>query len=265
MNSFSQRKRLKPQKIVQVDTIDEELRHQLWSALHDNVFAFKYEEDDRWRNPTGRARLAASFGRKFWTGFLKRPSDERPSLENIGNPAKNVILSDPWNVVYDAMEFTLAELPPVAADPLENRWNNLLKQENAGYRLLNKHVVDITSEAETAEIETSLTSQIAPVREHIDAALTFLTDRKNPDYRNSIKESISAVESASRLIGGGKTLRMRLSRLGRKLDYIRLLRKGSAHSMATRVIREEFGTRYWNKPALMQPTHGLCSLPVQPS
>jgi hypothetical protein len=33
------------------------------------------------------------------------------------------------------------------------------------------------------------------VHKHLESALEKLSDRKNPDYRNSIKESISAVES----------------------------------------------------------------------
>jgi len=34
------------------------------------------------------------------------------------------------------------------------------------------------------------------IREHLDNASHLLNDRQKPDYRNSIKESISAVESA---------------------------------------------------------------------
>jgi hypothetical protein len=35
---------------------------------------------------------------------------------------------------------------------------------------------------------------------HFASALQKLTDRENPDYRNSIKESISAVESACKIL-----------------------------------------------------------------
>jgi len=41
---------------------------------------------------------------------------------------------------------------------------------------------------------------LQPVREHLNQALKLLSDRKKPDYRNSIKESISAVESLSKII-----------------------------------------------------------------
>jgi hypothetical protein len=40
------------------------------------------------------------------------------------------------------------------------------------------------------------------VRTHLTRALKLLSDRKAPDYRNSIKESISAVESIARDLTG---------------------------------------------------------------
>ena len=40
------------------------------------------------------------------------------------------------------------------------------------------------------------------VRQHLKRSLELLSDRKNPDYRNSIKESISAVEAICQIISG---------------------------------------------------------------
>jgi len=57
------------------------------------------------------------------------------------------------------------------------------------------------------------------VRKHIDTALGFLCDRKSPDYRNSIKESISAVESLCMTLTGDSksTLGDALKKLDLKL------------------------------------------------
>lgn len=41
-----------------------------------------------------------------------------------------------------------------------------------------------------------------PVKRHLSRSLTLLSDRKNPDYRNSIKEAISAVEALSKIVTG---------------------------------------------------------------
>ena len=43
-------------------------------------------------------------------------------------------------------------------------------------------------------------TQIEFTYQHLNQSLTLLSDRQNPDYRNSIKESISAVESICKII-----------------------------------------------------------------
>jgi hypothetical protein len=43
-------------------------------------------------------------------------------------------------------------------------------------------------------------SRFAGPASHVQRALELLSNRDNPDYRNSIKESISAVESMARIV-----------------------------------------------------------------
>jgi len=77
-----------------------------------------------------------------------------------------------------------------------------LKGENSAYRLVGEFITQITSEEEIIEIEEALdeTAPFKPVSIQINDSLKFLSDRKSPNYRNSIKESISAVESLCRII-----------------------------------------------------------------
>jgi len=65
----------------------------------------------------------------------------------------------------------------------------------SAYRFINGLITRITEEHEVAEIEQALESSNGPVHKHIRRSLELLSDRKAPDYRNSIKEAISAVES----------------------------------------------------------------------
>ena len=62
----------------------------------------------------------------------------------------------------------------------------------------------MTSEEEIIAVEEALSTSdsLQPVRIHLKTALDLFSDRKNPDYRNSIKESISAVEALCRIITG---------------------------------------------------------------
>ncbi len=81
-------------------------------------------------------------------------------------------------------------------------FNNLFEQECVGYRFVASRIVRITDQTEISEIESASTCQFDGCRKHINNALAFLSDRDNKDYKNCIKESISAVESICKVIIG---------------------------------------------------------------
>ena len=80
--------------------------------------------------------------------------------------------------------------------------NQLFQQEYVGYRFIDGEITPISDEMEVAEIEQSLDIEFQGCRSHIKKALSFLSDREKPDYKNSIKESISAGESICQIITG---------------------------------------------------------------
>jgi len=95
--------------------------------------------------------------------------------------------------------------------------NDLLARHLAAYRFVDGRIVEITSNEEIVEIEQALSethSMGSAAATHLREALDLLGDRANPNYRNSIKESISAVESiASAIVGKKATLGDALKRL----------------------------------------------------
>ena len=102
-----------------------------------------------------------------------------------------------WNEVYDFIEFSIQNCPEDCADSFCVACNAVLERENAAYRLVAREVTEITSPEEIDAIECAIadSSRCAGVHAHLRQALSHLSDRKSPDYRNSIKESISAVEA----------------------------------------------------------------------
>ena len=72
----------------------------------------------------------------------------------------------------------------------------------SAYRFVDGKIVQITSEEEIDAIEKALDipTPLKPVKEHLKKALHLLADRKKPDYSNSIKESVLAVEAICKLI-----------------------------------------------------------------
>jgi hypothetical protein len=85
-------------------------------------------------------------------------------------------------------------------------FNQTLETGRSGYRFVNGRLVPISSPVETEAVEEAISScrhsGLSAASIHIDAALECFSRRPEPDYRNSIKESISAVESVAKLISG---------------------------------------------------------------
>lgn len=106
-----------------------------------------------------------------------------------------------WNEVYDFIEFIANNYP---IDSVNSQFmqfcNNVLEQELSAYRFVGGRITEISTQEEISEIEQALEIPIKPVKEHLKQSLDLLTDRKNPDYRNSIKEAISAVESFCKIV-----------------------------------------------------------------
>ncbi len=109
-----------------------------------------------------------------------------------------------WYEAYNFVEFLLQDRGTFLNDGAIEWLNQVLETENADYRIVGHEVVEITDANEIKAIEEALEHPDAPVRAHIQSALAMLSDRESPDYRNSIKESISAVEATCRIASGLK-------------------------------------------------------------
>lgn len=88
----------------------------------------------------------------------------------------------------------------------KNKLNKEFERLNFGYRIIDGLITEITSEQEIQSIEKALEENKDNVRIHLNNALKALSIRPTGDYRNSIKESISAVEAFSREITGENNL-----------------------------------------------------------
>lgn len=120
-----------------------------------------------------------------------------------------------WLEVFDFLENIFEIKNFERAKELENNLNQVFKDENSAYRIINFVVVEITSEEEILEIQEAMNSGFEGVKIHISQAVAILSNRDKPDYRNVIKESISAVESICRIITNDKK-----ATLGKALDKI---------------------------------------------
>lgn len=90
------------------------------------------------------------------------------------------------------------------------------KRLRYGYRIVDGLICEITSNEEIKTIETAANDKNTSVQEHLQKALEHYAKRPEGDYRNSIKESISAVEAICRELTGESTLGKAISNLEKK-------------------------------------------------
>jgi len=201
---FSQRAGLKPaQKALQIDRIDDELRSGLWSIFHELVLKGFKPHSYRW--PASGDELVQSnlegLFFSYWFTLYQAPTDTIPQTINSAvTIVRERFFEAGYGGVYDFLEVTLTNV--ANADELMKTWNGMLQKHNAGYRLVDGSAVKITSDTEIAAIETALDVKLKGAQTHLRSALDKLADRKAPDYRNSVKESISAIESMAQSITG---------------------------------------------------------------
>jgi len=182
--------------------MNDELRNSLWNAL-DTAF---WSTDDFVYGRHGDYGEIENFSRILWSSYFRKPVDSRPGYgrsnrgQLILNTIREYFFNCEWNEVYDFLEFVVrvhAKDMPRLTDYL----NQILSLDLAGYKFIDGLIVNITDAQESELLTVALAdTQFGPVTAHLERALQLLADRKQPDYRNSIKESISAVEAMARVV-----------------------------------------------------------------
>ena len=201
MVSFSERYSYKParSRLHQLEEMDDRLRNAIWNFLLER---FLVKESVH-----GVYELV----RSVWTEVVGGRSDELPSKDDAfltlvsSSPAidffRTWYLKASWNEVYDVLEHLLRkhQVKKNTSDA-----NALLSREGSAYRFVGNVIAPITADEELGVVEevAQLSDPFHGASQHITQAVTLLSDRSMPDYRNAIKESISAVESAVQAAAG---------------------------------------------------------------
>lgn len=245
---FSKRKGLRPaKKVLQLESVDDELKSALWSCFHE-LYLRNFQGPENYafgRNSRVHGSNMEQFFVDTWLSYFKLPTDTMPGhFEEVVQIVRDHFFKGQWHDVYDFMEFVLGQISNNLQESLLKTWNFMLERENAGYRIVGVQIVEITNKEELAEVETAISSSIEGAREHLKAALSLFGNRKAPDYRNSIKESISAVEAICRALTGnsGATLGAALNILQTKLGMHGALK--SALSSLYGYTSDEHGIRH---------------------
>lgn len=211
---FSQRHGYSSVKsVAQRESLDDDTRNGLWSVLMLTCF------DDAVGTHLYDVPTAQRVMRSLWLNYFKLPIDTLPSWGNDAiKYVRGSFFKSHWYQALDLVEF-LGQNHPYAADQIRDLANEVLARELSAYRFVGNTIAEITSTEEIAEIEQAIESASPGPRIHIEQAVSLLADRSKPDFRNSIKESISAVEATLNHLAGtaGLTLGEALNKLDLEL------------------------------------------------
>lgn len=217
---FSQRIGKTPEtKGIQIEEIDLELKTRLWNII--SIFILD-KLDDTGRNENSTFR---TFSTIVYHDFFKLPVDTLPySKRDVIEKLRKFYFDFNWFEVYDFIEFIIS----FDEDDLNLEFklfidscNQTLESEFSAYRIVDNQIAPITNEFEISQIENAINvteqySSFIGSNIHFHKALEMLSNKTNPDYRNSIKESISAVESITKVISKSNN-----DSLGGALDKIK--------------------------------------------
>lgn len=255
---FSEREGFKPvRQALQIDSVDEPLRNGLWNALN------WYILNNAAMPIYGEYGDQGCFYEVLWLDYYKRRDDEKPTEPNaFWREIEHSVFEGDWFEIYDLIEYVLQEFPfHRFPDDITTRkgfissCKRFLEREMSAYRIVGDYIVRIVSEQEIEAIEEAygLKDKYAPISSHICRSLELLSDRRQPDYRNAIKEAISAVESMCRVITNDPkpTLGAALRRLTENGVVIHPALKGALNQM--------YG--YTNDAQGIRHAHGLTEEP----
>lgn len=205
--SFSERMGFVPERKIQIESMDDRLQNRLYNFCIEII---------------GDRNIDAINMINCIIDYIGMRVDD-----DINYSIIQQTLSDKskWYLSYDIIEYALSyyqnynnSFDDEAYEFYVEELNDILKEEKSGYRMVDGKFVPITDENELKEIQDAMHSEFDSVDQHIKKALTLYSNRDKPDYENSIKESISAVEAMCCIITGMKGKNATLGEALKKLE-----------------------------------------------
>jgi hypothetical protein len=213
-------------KSFQIDDMDDALRNSLWNEIYD---FYIYESSPPW------GRVASTVAKHV----------HKVPVDSVGGTStqalrwfRSAFFEGPWYQTYEIIEHLYVTESNQASRMartfggltehrhrvalLKTRLNSVLESELSGYRFVDNALTPISSPVEVAAIANAISNLEVDgqtgARQHLLTALELLSMKPAPDYRNSIKESISAIEAIANRIAGiaGNGVASALDRISEK-------------------------------------------------
>lgn len=198
---FSERQGfVKIRDTFQVNNMNDSLKNRLWNQFRifyiDSISLGVYPRHDYISSEEDYY-----FFIQMYDEFFKLSEKPTNNMKHLSLELKKYFFYINWYEIYDFIEY-ISELyhNKELNTGFKEVVNQVLESEMSGYRFVDDYITPIIDEVEIEEVEEALNSKFTPVKKHLSNALELLSDREKPDYQNSIKESITAVESLAKII-----------------------------------------------------------------
>lgn len=201
MNAFSKRRGLK-KNLIQLEGMSESLKNKLWNCFYKLIKNGFHLDPGGYHEPRLKQWAHVLVVEKIMCDHFSIKINQIPL-----NPDEKLELLEgklselSWNEAYDFFEYTISHLKGLKKANFIKEVNTSLIYGNSAYRISDGIFIPIVSMEELNEIESASKSKITQVEDHLQKAKEYLSPSKEkPDYRNSIKESVSAIEALVRII-----------------------------------------------------------------
>ena len=189
---FSHRMGVRPPPTSGLEEASQSLRTALWNGMHRSAFPEGADGRDVMMRNT----------RLIWDHVGWRADRISAASHGNRNALAEYWFSCEWPEFFDLVEFVTALLARNSGDKWYETCNAILEAQGCAYRFVSRQLAPLTNPAEVAEVVTASESAIPAVATHIRDSIRFLPPNAEVSPRNSIKESISAVEAALKKLSG---------------------------------------------------------------
>ena len=240
MKLFSERYGyIKPSDALITECLPKEVQNAIYNCLN------RYQEEN--------CGVFETMDKLAWINYMNEKECEYDRvLFNKGYVCLNYIddVNILWHQKLSLIDFLLEVLTklesyyhkeyPSFAESINRNFSRL----NYGYRIINRYVTPITSKEEVESIEEAVESAKDNIKEHLNSALKLLSNKEKPDYRNSIKESISAVGALCREMTDENDLGKALYSLEKKQEVLHPQLKAAFGNLYSYVNEKQSGIRH---------------------
>jgi hypothetical protein len=210
---------VKVSDVFQIDSISQGLRNRIYNTI--------------WQMLPNENKQRAVYS-VIHCEFYKLPHNSFQHYgSHISGSFDDSFNHSEWYQIYDLLEYIInlyykpefADYVTYTKDQFITKLNLIFENERSGYRIIDNLVTPIIDNNEIESIEEAINQQ-DNASIHLKTALQHLSNKQNPDYRNSIKESISAVEFVIRTITKENTLGKGLNKIQAKIHLPTVLKDG---------------------------------------